>query len=364
MNFKCECCNYETDDKSNFNKHVKSSRHLQKRITVVEDIPDDTRQPSDDRIQELPSKNTCENCGRNFSHSSGYYRHKKYRCDKVNDTVIELKKQLLEYQASVSAALKAKETKETENKYLKRELEIYKKIVKTGKRGDTYNISVKNYVQQRYPNAPALKGLPDYAQLRYEGIGDNNSDDKPKPNKDTKDNKDKKMNEVDDFVDTLVYHYDNGIIHKYLGDFIVKYYKKDDPAQQSIWSSDTSRLTYVIKELLANNESTWHHDYKGIKTNNYIINPILKYIKIYINEYWMNHLDNFKTKNLNQINKFNHIYRTIYKIKKDMETGTLGNSIIRYIAPHFYMPTKEINGIDTVDYFIDTEEDEEDENIE
>ena len=27
MKFNCECCNYSTDDKSNFNKHIISKKH-------------------------------------------------------------------------------------------------------------------------------------------------------------------------------------------------------------------------------------------------------------------------------------------------------------------------------------------------
>ena len=33
---------------------------------------------------------------------------------------------------------------------------------------NTYHISVKNYVQQNYPNAPVLKGLNDYAKIKYD----------------------------------------------------------------------------------------------------------------------------------------------------------------------------------------------------
>lgn len=27
MKYKCECCNYSTEDKSNFNKHISSRKH-------------------------------------------------------------------------------------------------------------------------------------------------------------------------------------------------------------------------------------------------------------------------------------------------------------------------------------------------
>jgi hypothetical protein len=181
--------------------------------------------------------------------------------------------------------------------------------------GNIYNVSVKNYVQQNYPDAPPLEELHDYSSIKY-------------------------ALEYDDFIDTIVYNYNHSCLHKYFGDFIIKYYKKDDPSKQSMWSSDTARLTYIIKELLSNKGSIWNHDYKGVKTKNYIITPLLEYIKEYIDEYWIKNIDMFKSSDLEQLNKFNKIYQTIYKIRKDIENEVLSNDIVRYIAPHFYMSKK------------------------
>src|SRR5438876_510739 len=66
-----------------------------------------------------------------------------------------------------------------------------------------------------------------------------------------------------DFLKLLSYQFNNNSLDKFFGDFIIKHYKKDDPAKQSIWNSDLSRLNYVVKELLANNNSSWNSDPKG-----------------------------------------------------------------------------------------------------
>ena len=52
-------------------------------------------------------------------------------------------------------------------------------------------------------------------------------------------------------MDTLVYNYENKNLHKYLGDFIIGHYKKDNPSEQSMWSSDVSRLTYLSFRFFA-----------------------------------------------------------------------------------------------------------------
>jgi hypothetical protein len=76
-----------------------------------------------------------------------------------------------------------------------------------------YNLSVKNYIQKKYPNAPALKGVTDYSQLLYKNYT---------------------------LMDTLVYNYENNNLHKYIGNFIIKCYKKDNPAEQSMCQTTCS----------------------------------------------------------------------------------------------------------------------------
>src|SRR5207249_8087833 len=116
------------------------------------------------------------------------------------------------------------------------------------------------YIATNYKTAPALQALDDYSQIQQ------------------------KYNDSK-FIETLIYNFNHNKLDKYLGDMIIKFYKKEDPSQQSLWNSDTSRLTYIIKELLNNNNSDWLVDKKGIKTCNYIIDPLLQYIDVIIKKY-------------------------------------------------------------------------------
>ena len=311
MKYICGYCDYETSNKSNYNKHLKSKYHKQ--------------------ISELQNKYICIYCKKTFAHQSSLSRHETQRCAKrnntnninninnINNTELlnsfitfmndcrqtnnELKEQLIEYNRG-NPQINNQSTNNTVN--------------------TTYNISklsIKNYLRQKHPNAPALEGLSDYAAIKYietdEEDGDNNS--------------------IDLFIDILVYNQNNACLNKYLGDFIIQNYKKEDPTQQAMWSSDISRLTYIIKELLATKKSIWNHDYKGIKTKTYIIDPLLKYIKDYIDDYWMSTLDKYTSHKVENVNKYHKIYITLHQIKKDIENDVLGNYIIKYIAPYFYM---------------------------
>ena len=318
-------CNYSTNDKSNFNKHMKSSTHLP------------INKYNHKIVIENPKQYVCD-CDKIFTCKQHLSRHRLHNCEKtktnIENQVIILTNKIENY--------------ETINKHLLIQNENMSKLLmeyvkntnstitnNNNKIINTYNISIKNYLQQNYPNAPALNGITDYSKLKYD-------------------------TEYDDFIDALVYNHNNSYLKKYLGDFIIYNYKKNNPSTQSVWSSDISRLTYIIKELLANNESTWNHDYKGIKIKKYIIDPLLKYIKEYIDEYWIKNLDLFKTVDIEQLNKFNKTYTTIYQIKKDIDGDILGNDIVKYIAPQFYMDkTNVINNDDNqinneyISHFID-----------
>jgi len=59
MAYKCEICNYESNDKSNYNRHLKSSTHI-------------IKMNSDKHKKVFDCK-----CGKKFAYLSGLSRHKK-----------------------------------------------------------------------------------------------------------------------------------------------------------------------------------------------------------------------------------------------------------------------------------------------
>lgn len=369
--YKCIPCKYETVNKSNYNRHIKSEYHKIYETNFNSDN-------SDINTEKLPIFG-CQWCKNTFSTKQSLLRHENKTCKlniykqeivKVGETEktkqteeignkdsnirkftevkdmqeirntndlmlnIDMKELLMDYERRLNTCeyqrkidkyeyqiqldkmqIESLQHQLTQQNQLSQPTQIVQQnqlnqIIQNPK---TYKISIKNYVQQKYPNAPPLKELDDYNTISYED---------------------------DDFIEVLTYNYDNSILPKYLGDFIIKYYKKDNPAEQSIWASDTSRLTYLIKELLANKKSIWNHDYKGIRTKDCIINPLLNHIKKCIDDYWMAKIDIYKRSKITELNKLTKTYNSIYQIKKDIESDVLANSIIRYIAPHFCMDKK------------------------
>ena len=102
MKYNCIGCNYSTNDSSNYNRHMKSSAHVQL------------------KQEKLP---TCIGCNKTFSSAPSLSRHKNHFC-KNNDDNILLKTQLNEQQLLVR-----NKNLEIENNLLQQQLKNIKLIV-------------------------------------------------------------------------------------------------------------------------------------------------------------------------------------------------------------------------------------------
>ena len=172
-------------------------------------------------------------------------------------------------------------------------------------------MSTMAYVINNYKDAPVLESLQDYSAIKYE-----------------QDNT--------EFIENLIYEHNNNKLYMYIGDFIILTYKKDDPAKQSLWNSDTSRLTYLIREIITNNDVDWKVDKKGIKTTKYIIEPIPEYIddlvRSYVQSYKVNRRVSVKEAEREMIK-----LKSGTEVLKSIETKVLSEEILKYITPHFYL---------------------------
>lgn len=266
----------------------------------------------------------CESCEKKFKQKSHYKNHlkKKYPCiekkkkESLNNQIGSGKQEALESeikQIKESYEKKLEKLEEKKNKEIKKLIkekeEILEKYIKKIKPTKiNYKISVVNYIQKNYPNAPELKKMEDFSTIF----------------------------ENENSVENLAYKNENKTLVELLGKDIIEKYKKKDPSEQSIWVSDVSRLTYVVKELLWDKKSIWNKDIKGVRTEDYLINPMLEQIRKKSAEYL-----NKKTKEMmaaqiqeerEEINKKNYRMATMMC---DTNIRNLKDEIKKYIAPYF-----------------------------
>ena len=87
MKFICECCNYSTDVKVNFNKHITSKKH--KLIESKSVVSPSKSKVSPEPVQSISIVNSVENenfsckyCGQKYKHKQSVTKHIKYSCTK------------------------------------------------------------------------------------------------------------------------------------------------------------------------------------------------------------------------------------------------------------------------------------------
>jgi hypothetical protein len=309
--YKCTDCNYATCDKSNFLKHNLTQKHLSKVDENTKVLLNDTQMKPNDTIKKMQYQ--CIYCINEFSTASSLARHQK-ACGAKHNLENSYKTELDKYKFKVKEMAKSKK-KDTELKkqmqneitYLKSQIQISGSVIKT-------SVSALAYVAKNYNDAPRLTKMDNYAYITHDD-----------------------ENDEFDLLETIFDNYRDKLLEQYLGNIIVLAYKKNNPAEQSVWNSDTTRLTYLVKDII-NKKTDWTVDKKGIKTTKYIIDPLLSYIRTLLSKYIDdNCLENFVTEPYMKFKKRTDNLQTVAEIITIISNETLAEQILKYIAPHFYL---------------------------
>jgi hypothetical protein len=184
--FKCIICNYETIDSGNLYHHKKTKKHIQK---------------------ELESQNLVL---------------KQKEIDLIIKENQELKQKLQEKEMQQKLLEKENEKLEEVNKILKEQ--SGKTVNNT--QNNTINIGSINYVNEHFKDAPPLEKITNFI---INGIDTNDA------------------SQHDKFIEDVIYHHKNKILHQLMGDHVISLYKKTDLSKQSFHTTDTSRLNYVVR---------------------------------------------------------------------------------------------------------------------
>ena len=386
MKYSCINCNYQTDDKGNWSKHKKSQKHIKNsnkdtKTTTIDSkmtpykLPDDSSK-TPTTINKIIQKTNinleidkykCDHCYKKYSKSCNLQRHlktcvakkhtlletefEKYKKEKDNEIriilleeklkIAESKKQNLENLMENEKKILAKHIDDIKNQYenhihtLKNENNYQKQLIDSAGGIIKKSMNTLSYLLINHNNAPQLEALPDYSVI---------------------------SKNTEFLINDLVHYHKKGTFNKYIGDFIIKQYKKDNPNLQALWSSDIERLNYFIRELINNNgnnnidndniklkltdkktgnstehQFNWVIDKKGIKVRKFIIDPLLKYIHDigvkYLNE---------KNNEIEFLEKYDATkilinMQEIGIINCGIKNKTLACDINKYIAPYFYL---------------------------
>ena len=226
------------------------------------------------------NKRQCARCCKFYSSKQSLWNHKQI-CSKISAKSSQCKKDFFskEYLQRELALEKKKnqelekktrellekrigdleEERQTTNYIMKINAESTKNATDTAK----YSMSALGFLTKHFTSAKPIKTFDDFKALG----GENN----------------KRPAEIA----VLYSQSDQHKYHVFIGDILIKYYKKNCPSQQAVWTSDPSRNNYIVREKTSKSD-TWVIDKNGYRTVLSMIDPLLEYllkdIVAYLNE--------------------------------------------------------------------------------
>lgn len=315
MLYKCTYCNYETDASSNYCRHKKTKKHEQKVNQQQHEALSKSNVNPNYPKDNLKKKYQCNNCKIEFSHRQSLTKHKKKCNNNENNNNINNDNNKIDRLEKIIEILIEKNDKLMEKIIDEQNCDkIYlQKLLLTT---ESLASNALKFASKYLTDAPPLQRLSDYSNIV-----------KPKSDNYT-------------LIDIIFTYQTTPKIAKYFGDILLELYKKNDIKEQSLWSSDTSRMSYIVKDIIIKNTNItgWLKDNKGIRVKHIIINPLLEYVKNIINKY-INEFNNDIIRFTQEKNKLD----ILFQITIDINNENLSNEIIKYMSPYLYLNTNLIN---------------------
>lgn len=354
--YKCDLCVFTTERYHNYKVHLISNKHIRNIELNKNNI----------KLKKKSNKNIsfrCKYCNKPFTDKSNLYRHQKHYCndnknyENDNDNIIQYIKsledkinkmgqqicqqpivpfispqieQFMDYQINKQIG---KIGKQNEKPILEDKIDELIDIIKinaetintTAEALNTTAETAKNSISMLKYASKNFKDAPPIYLLNKKDITKLIAYDKKNKN-----------NKIEDYI---VSAYKTKTIYSFMGDLIISSYKKVNPKDQSIISTDVSRLTFIIKQLIAGtNQSEWVTDSKGVKITTLIITPLLDKIReMMINFINENHDIMSDTSELddNEMDKLLDRMKYANSIIYDINQKYLHDEILKYIAPRF-----------------------------
>ena len=166
MNYHCKCCNYLTTRANDFQKHLKTKKHLAKANVskmypsvskCIQNVSKKSRSPKNETFN---TSFQCKYCGKKYKYSQGLSKHIKYSCKESKDEDMKELARLLN------------EIKE-QNEFKDKEITIlHKQIDKLTNKLQIQNINMQNNTLNNIQNNYNIK-LLNHSDTDYTHLSDN-----------------------------------------------------------------------------------------------------------------------------------------------------------------------------------------------
>jgi len=174
--FVCESCDYNTSRKSQYDRHLLTSKHLKHAKKIQNDIKmviNGSKKFQDESSDE----NACE-CGKIYKHYSGLWRHRK-SCSKVPNNIEELAVQMSDKELIMYLLKENKEFKELILDQSNKMMELASKpttniINNTNSNNTNKQFNLQVFLNDKCKNAMNMSDFLDTIQIEdddFENIG-------------------------------------------------------------------------------------------------------------------------------------------------------------------------------------------------
>ncbi len=293
INYRCLCCDKLFNTKSNVTRHIKCLH------TIKKDNLDDENKMNDISVTDKEGDNIdviIDFAMRHENKEDGAKLIKAYVGDirKLEGTIKDIYKDEVEY---------------------------HKKLTNNAGNIVDKTISAFTCAVKNYKDAPKLKYLDSETAknlLCQEKIN----------GKITKmDN-----NKTAEYIAKLSEH---DSLPKHLSNTLAEQYKTEDPKDQSIWTTDASRMKMIVKM-----SDGWIRDSNGKIINEHMIVPLLNEVIKIIDQYNTSNASNIDKMKPEQVMKYAEVAMKILDIKSDISSEKINKDILKHLIPEFIMKYK------------------------
>lgn len=330
VNHGCKLCNYSTEKKCNYNRHMESSKHF-RRAKQFEELQK-KRAKTPVKPPKIDQKFDCRYCGTVFKYLKGLNRHIN-KCSRRMELLIKYEELTKDYQKMKETITELKKSKEELAEDKKLITDKYETLIEKYeiKRDELEETLIENAKTKTNPNMFSF--IEDnFLETKY--LDEIRECDVPKL-KAFNSVLEQEQGEME-MCNILQHHSMHKTLKDYIGDILKKIYHRKDKSRQKFFVTDCSRLSYVIRDIV-DNELSWRRDNGGVILSKRIILPILSYIRELLSEHMSDYLgyvlDEFpddKLESVNRIQRLTHIITAI-------DDGKLSKNILKYLSHYFQL---------------------------
>jgi hypothetical protein len=351
MIYTCKCCNYQTEFKRNYVKHISTQKH----------------------INNFKTNKYCDLCNKNYTSSKSFKthfnrEHSNYFNNLISNTnivhsadnnivhsadnnivhsadnnIVHSADNNIVHSADndklLQQVINAKE--EINDNINKSNKEVVKVVNKAINRAS----SLIKYLMEHHQSTPPLRKIKQKDSIDLLRIDYNCPLDK------VKNPFALEKNFIDDYrTDMFV---------KNISKSILKIVNYKNPDKQPLWNTDCTRYNFVVKT----NVNTWDEDKCGVKFTDYVIRPLLKYISDMICNYRTVDLEKRNIKNFTseQIKDHFTYLNESYKLETDILRDSLIKDILKELSPHLRYLQSELDELEELEELNKSQESDNDE---